>query len=168
MAKTIVAGWPGDVMILDPFGDEWPSPKSGQIYLFSDIEPYLLAAIKSENRLLVVDETGYMIDRYEKEHHWLATQSRHSGHSAIFISQRYTQIPPIIRAQASELWAFSTPPKDAAAVGEDYLRVDMDKILPRLPQFHAVRLNRFKPAQRVRVVPGDDPKILRVDKSKKV
>ncbi len=135
------------VWVLDPCDDDqW----ADGCRVFNDIETFLPAVRSKTDLFLFVDESGYSLDRYEPEHNWLATTSRHQGHSVTFIGQRFTQLAPIIRTNCSQCYMFAQPRKDIEAVAEEF---NEDSLLeaPKLQQFEFVRLGRFSPPLHGRV-----------------
>ncbi len=134
--------------VLDPIGDVWPD----KVILYSEIDKYINDLQSSENVFGFVDESGYMLDRYEPQHAWLATTSRHQGHSITFIGQRFTQLSPIIRTNCSQCFMFAQPRADIEAIAEEY---NDDTIItaPKLKQFEFLRLARFDSPYRGTVNP---------------
>lgn len=149
-ARAVVKNWPGRVLVMDIMQDDWP----GKAVETFDAMPAFMAAAQGETDcLLVIDESGYSLDRYDVEHHWLATQSRHNGHSAVFIAQRYQQLPPIVRLQAAVLTAFQSGYKDSVLIGEEFNFPAAKDIIPNLKLLRAVKLTIGKAPVYLRVYP---------------
>lgn len=88
----------------------------------------LAKMVRHAGRLvLVVDETGTWTDasnhpachQAKAELVSLATNGRHKGVALVVVAQRAAQIPPGVRSQASEWWAFrQDEPSDLEALAE--------------------------------------------------
>jgi hypothetical protein len=90
--------------VLDPFCDpEWNAD-----YITANGEEFLTYVKRSRNHFLFVDESGTTIGRYNSEMDWLATTSRHLGHSSFFIGHRATQVSTIIRSNSHRAFVFAT------------------------------------------------------------
>jgi len=90
--------------VLDPFND----PEWGADFITADGEEFLKYVKRSRNHFLFVDESGTTIGRYNSEMDWLATTSRHLGHSSFFIGHRATQVSTIIRSNSHRAFVFAT------------------------------------------------------------
>lgn len=90
--------------VLDPFCD----PEWGADYITANGEEFLSYVKRSRNHFLFVDESGTTIGRYNSEMDWLATTSRHLGHSSFFIGHRATQVSTIIRSNSHRAFVFAT------------------------------------------------------------
>ena len=149
-ARAVVKNWPGRVLVMDIMQDDWAGKN---VETFDDMTAFMAAAQDETDCLLVIDESGYSIDRYDVEHHWLATQSRHNGHSAVFIAQRYQQLAPIVRLQAAVLTAFQSGYKDSVLIGEEFNFPAAKDIIPNLRLLRAVKLTIGKSPSYIRVYP---------------
>jgi len=90
--------------VLDPFCDpEWKAD-----FITANGEEFLEYVKRSRNHFLFVDESGTTIGRYNSEMDWLATTSRHLGHSSFFIGHRATQVSTIIRSNSHRAFVFAT------------------------------------------------------------
>ena len=58
-------------------------------------------------------------DKRGREFHWLATQGRHWGHRCHFISQGQKGIAHQVRANCTDLYAFSLYPAEAAKLFQE-------------------------------------------------
>lgn len=99
---------------------------------------------------LFIDEAGASLDRYAESFSWLTTQSRHHGHVCHLITQRAQQISPTVRNQCSTLYIFNVNGKDAKIYAEDF-NSPLALEAPSLPQGHCIKIQRFKPPQRLRM-----------------
>lgn len=96
------------VAVLDPLHDEWDCD-----FQTADSDEFLAWCKKNKSAMLFIDEGSTAIGRYNPEMEWLATQSRHWGHSSFFICQRGPQLSPNVRDQASKLYLFACSRSDA-------------------------------------------------------
>ena len=70
--------------------------------------------------MVFVDESGDAIGHYNPTMQRLATKGRHWGHSCFFITQKATQIPPIIRDQCGQVFLFGSGSQSAKAIAEEF------------------------------------------------
>ncbi len=66
----------------------------------------------SRECILFIDEAGQVCRNRDTDSYWLATESRHYGHSAFFISQRPSMIALTIRTQCRFLYCFNVNQKE--------------------------------------------------------
>ena len=115
------------VLLLDPLRD--PSYEAD----FRTTEPgeFMKMAFHPESKkcLLVVDEAGMSIGRYNPEMERLATMSRHFGHQSIFVTQSVVQISPIVRNNCENLVMFATGPQAAKMMSEQFGRPEIMETL---------------------------------------
>lgn len=71
-------------------------------------------------RYLFVDEGATSIGRYAKQYNWLATTSRHYGHSTTFISHLLTDVSPEIRSNCPRWILFASRRRDFELASEEY------------------------------------------------
>lgn len=106
-------------MLYDPRQDpDWL--KIADYRVINDVEHYLEIAKQSNSCMLFIDESPDACGHYDKDSFWLATQSRHLGHSCFFITQRAELISPTVRANCDQLYLFKTGKKDAARLAEEF------------------------------------------------
>ena len=67
----------------------------------------------SRECIIFVDEAGQVCRNRDVENYWLATDSRHYGHSVFFIAQRPGMVALTIRTQCKFLYCFFVNNKDA-------------------------------------------------------
>lgn len=97
---------------------------------------------QSRSCALFVDESGAAIGRYAGEMMQVATQSRHFGHKAHFITQRASQLDRTVRDQCSELYVFRVGEYDAKMLSEEYgFKILKDAV--KLPQGCCFKVTRF-------------------------
>lgn len=91
------------VAVLDPLLDpEWEAD-----FITADAAEFLRYVKTNKSHVLVVDESGSAIGRYNEAMNWLATTARHLGHTTFFLMQGATQVDPIIRGQCSKCFMFT-------------------------------------------------------------
>lgn len=133
--------------VLDPLRDpEWATEKQ-----FHEPAEFLAFVKANRSFVLFVDEGGQSIGRYNKEMEWLATQSRHFGHSCFFISQGVTQLPPIIRQQCSKFYVFACGESNSKLIAEE-CNEPLLKSVTRLQPGEFFEVSRFKKTTRNRIV----------------
>jgi hypothetical protein len=108
LAKVLVANAVSrgkNVCVLDPIHSVWKGVG------FQSANPQeFLDHVKTtkDGSLVVVDEAGISIGKYDAEMNWLTTTSRHLGHSAILICHQYSQLSTTIRSQCTVLYVFAS------------------------------------------------------------
>lgn len=106
------------VLVLDPLYDQELQDLSD--WHTDDPDKFLKVVFKNQGCLLVIDEGVSGDKKYNLSLDRLATQSRHLGHQAIFISQRPMMISKTIRAQCGTLVCFQVCAADAKGLAEDF------------------------------------------------
>jgi len=102
------------VMVLDILGSQWPAN-----FQTTNIIEFMNYVSRVKNCYIFIDEAGE-VGKLNKEFYWLATRSRHFGHSVFFITQRSMQLKPIIRGQCQQLFLFCSTKKDCQILYEDF------------------------------------------------
>ena len=117
MARNLQArGW--YVVVLDPIKDPgWQAD-----YIAADVNDLLYILKQSRSCFVFVDEAGQVCGHHDTDNLWLATQSRHWGHSVFFISQRGSQLSKTIREQCSFLYLFACSKTDSAVLANEWNR----------------------------------------------
>ncbi len=133
------------VVVLDPLQDEWDCDMQ-----FTDSVAFLKYCQENTDLFCFIDEGGQSIGRYNKEMEWLATRSRHWGHSCFFISQGCTQLPRIIRAQCSRMYVFAVGKSDTDLLAEECRKDDLRKI-EQFDKGEFFVVERFGPLKRGRI-----------------
>lgn len=108
---------------------------------------FLALAKKTRESYLFVDEGSVSIGRFNVPMEWLATMSRHWGHSAFFITQGMTQLGPTIRNNCSRLYLFACSKSIARLAAEEFNQpevISADRL--RVGEFFIV--SRFDPLRR--------------------
>lgn len=134
------------ILVLDPCLD----PEWGADYLTDDKAEFLRVVKENRSCDLVIDESGETIGRYAKEMAFLATRSRHYGHTSTFIAQRAAQIDRNVRDQCTTLILFSVYKADAQSLAETF----NDDLLLGAAELEAGGCfikERFKPARKINI-----------------
>lgn len=135
------------VAVLDPLCDPGWKAK----FQTDDIEEMREFLEKNRSVYLFVDECGeWFNEGNDTTHAWLATRSRHYGHSVFFISQRAVQIPTTMRGQASRLYLFTSSAYDGKIHAEEWNKPEL-LTCNSLPQFHFYRVSRFDVLEKLRI-----------------
>ncbi len=127
-------------LIFDSEGDDWPAEDAD---IYDDFEAFIARAKTERGRILVVDESGVNVNRWDPDHHWLVTTSRHNGHSTILICHQYMQMPPVMRGQTSVCWAYQQCPEDLEKISREFC-CDRRIMLANIEHYHFLRINKRK------------------------
>lgn len=119
--------------------------------VFEDPFEFLEFAKNNEEFFLFVDEGGQAIGRYNEEMEWLATESRHKGHSCIFISQSLTQVAPIVREQSMLFFLFACGEKNTTLLAEE-CREPLVKKLLKIPKLEFYIVSRFSALEKGKII----------------
>ena len=103
-------------LVLDPLKD----PGFNADYQTDNPDEFLRVVFSSRSCHVYVDESGDAIGHYNPTMQKLATKGRHYGHSCFFITQKATQIPPIIRDQCSQVFLFGSGLQSCKAIAEEF------------------------------------------------
>ena len=104
-----------NILVYDPLLDNWPCT-----FITDDPEHFIDVAHRSINCYLFIDEADTVVSHAHKKNFWLATRSRHLGHSVTFITQRGALISPTVRGQCAFLFLFRSPTKDCKILAEEF------------------------------------------------
>jgi hypothetical protein len=133
--------------VLDPLND----PEYNADYQTSNSEEFLIHAKEKVRELLVVDESGTAIGRYNEPMTWLATTSRHFGKSCIFCMHNPTQTSPMIRDQSSECWLFICTSRIQEMVAEEFNHPEILTQSERLEKGECIFVPRFGEIKKYRL-----------------
>ena len=89
-------------------------------YSTTDKQKFLDTVFKSYNCAVFVDESGQEFDKRNSAMNKLATMSRHWGHSAFFLGQRYTDIPKTVRDQCGRIFIFCISFDDSKILANEF------------------------------------------------
>lgn len=105
---------------------------------------FLAWARRPENQTsyLFIDEGSISVGKYDTQMQWLATMSRHWGHSVFFVTQDATQIAPIIRSNCSRVFLFASPEAAGKRISEEFNQPKL-RGAPRLARGHFYIVSRF-------------------------
>lgn len=104
--------------VLDPLLDEgWESDfhtkNSDQFLTYAKLP-------RPKGGFLFIDEGATSIGRYNVPMEWLATMSRHWGHSATFITPGFTNLSPSIRNSCGRLYLFACAASVTKIASEEF------------------------------------------------
>lgn len=151
------------VLVFDPLFSEYACSER-----FGTIEEFSAAARATQNAHLIVDESGIAFaEGGDRSHAWLATTSRHWGHSTYFAAQRLVQVPPTVRDQCNALFLFTSSRKDGETHADEW-NCEALRECNSLRQFECMRVDRYGSLDRLVIVgrkdvrhvsggPGRDP-----------
>lgn len=130
------------VLVLDPIDDpDWPNDfKTG------DPAEFLEVFWQSQRCAVFIDEAGESVGRYDTVMHKTATKGRHWGHACHYISQRSTQIAPIVRDQCSNLFLFCTAFEDCKTHAKEWNnhKIKMASTLKKGEYVYCTRFGELK------------------------
>lgn len=107
--------------VLDPLYDEgWNCD-----FQTSNSDEFLTWAKSNRSAYLFIDEGSVSIGRYNVPMQWLATMSRHWGHSSYFISQGFTQLPPMVRDNCQVLYLFTAADSVNKIAAEEFNKKEL-------------------------------------------
>lgn len=126
------------VLVLDPLMDpQWQAD-----FMTADEELFLQRFWASRNCFAFMDEGGDSVGRFNTAMQKTATRGRHWGHSCHYITQRATQLAPIVRDQCRHLFAFALSRKDGETLAADFLCDDLLQV-HALGQGDYIHVERF-------------------------
>jgi DNA helicase HerA-like ATPase len=139
-------------LVLDPLCDpDWSQDGTEKnFFQTDDQEDFLRKMYASRSCALFIDESGASIGRYAGPMAVVATQSRHFGHKAHFITQRAVQLDRTIRDQCSTLFVFRVGKKDADTLAEEF-GYDELKTCNELAQGECFKVSRFSAPEKFSV-----------------
>ena len=135
------------VAVLDPICDpDWEAD-----YITDDVEELREYLTKNRSHYVFVDESGAVFNEgNDNSHAWIATRSRHYGHSVFFLAQRAIQIPKTMRDQCSRVYLFTTSASDGKILAEEFNKLELMKC-NTLPKLHFMVSSRFDDVQHYRI-----------------
>ena len=140
LAKDIARRWTragGTAFVLDPLLHTWEATE-----VTADGDRFLALATSHQSCLLVVDEGAETIGRYAGEMRWLATRSRHYGHTAVFVTQRATDVDRTVRDQCRHIAVFAVSAYDVALLVREFPQAGLERAVG-LAQHHYFFASRF-------------------------
>lgn len=135
------------VAVLDPLLDpDWTAD-----IITDDIEDYSRYLEQHRSVYGFVDECGtWFNEGNDTTNAWLATRSRHYGHSMVFIAQRAIQIPKTMRDQCSRLYLFTSSKSDGKIHSEEWNKEALEGC-NTLEQFAFFKVDRYHTCDLLRV-----------------
>lgn len=126
------------LIVLDPLLDpRWSNGiNPGDIFITNNQAKFLHAVWNSKNCIVVVDEAGESIGKYNEVMNRLATRGRHYGHKCFFITQRAKQISTTIRTQCSEIAIFKQSKDDTKDLANEFVE-------PMINEAHTLENGQF-------------------------
>lgn len=129
------------VLVFDPIGNDWPG------HFVTDNIGLLVEEAKNQKCCAIfVDESSDCSKHPDFE--WIFTKARNWGHESHFISQRHTQVPPIIREQVERLYLFRVSKKSANSWAEEFAMPEIETFNAQIGQYE------FVEAYRNQIAPG--------------
>lgn len=113
--------------VLDPLGD--PSFKAD--FQTRNPDEFLAYSFKVQNHILIVDEGGQAIGRYNKPMLALATTVRHKGNFSFFVTHGVTDLAVTIREQCANVFIFATPRRNIELIADNWDQMELLK-MPKL------------------------------------
>lgn len=132
-------------IVLDPFLDpEWNAD-----FITSNPENFLdVVWHKSRGCIVIVDEAGSMVGKFNKVMDELATRGRHWGHKCIFIVQRPKLISTTIRTQCTDIAIFKQSKNDTKDLADEFVE-DMINDAHTLNDGEFILVKRGNPPQKL-------------------
>ncbi len=136
------------VAVLDPLNDpDWKAD-----FVSDDIEAFRAYLESNRKVFAFVDECGQWFNEgNDTTHSWLATRSRHYGHSVTFIAQRAIQVPKTMRDQCGRLYLFTSSQSDGKIHAEEWNKPELMDC-NKLPQLHFFVVDRYNTTKKMRIV----------------
>lgn len=131
------------VLVLDPLKD----PRWQCDFITANQEEFLDVVWKSRRCILMMDEGGKSVGRYNYAMQEVATMGRHWGHSSHFISQDPTQLAPIIRDQCRHVFLFCASDRVGKKLADEFNQPALLEC-GNLKQGEYIRAARFGGASR--------------------
>jgi DNA helicase HerA-like ATPase len=149
LAKRLVTQYKANKtpsLVLDPLFD----PGWGADWQTANQQEFLDTMFQCRKCALFVDESGAAIGRYAGEMAVIATQSRHFGHKAHFLTQRGSQLDKLIRDQCSTLFLFRVSKGDAKTFADEFGYEDILQANSLAPG-ECFKVTRFSPPKKISI-----------------
>lgn len=134
------------VAVLDPIGD----PEFQADYQTKSSEQFLQFAFSNKGYILVVDESGEAIGKYNQPMQKLATSVRHKGNFSFFAAHSATQLPPIVRSQCANVFLFACSRPNFEKISDEWDQPTLLS-LPRLKAGEFYMVPKFGEISRGRI-----------------
>jgi DNA helicase HerA-like ATPase len=119
---------------LDPLSD----PDWGADFITNDPIEFENVWKASRACICVIDEAG-TVGKFSDSIREAATKGRHWGHSFLFLSQRGTQIEPLVRDQCSALFLFRSGMQSRKVLAEEFNAPELLTDVEMLEFHHCTR-----------------------------
>lgn len=106
-------------LVIDPLNDPEFSD-IGADFQTADKDLFYSTVFASENCLVILDEAGQSVGKYDDKMAEIFTKGRHRGHTIVAACQRLTQINKTARDQCNALMLFTCSRKDGEQLAEDF------------------------------------------------
>lgn len=117
----------------------------------ADIDEFCEWMQHSREAFCFVDECGaYFNEGSSTEYYWLATRSRHWGHSVFFLSNRAMQVPRTMRDQTQRLYLFTSAAEDGKLLAAEWNKPEL-VACNALPQFEFFYVSKYDTSKRLRI-----------------
>lgn len=126
--------------ILDDDGPAW-ADLGAHVYIHQD--RFLKAVWASRNALIMVDEAQEYCTLSNTAMHPITTSSRHYGHRAVLIAQRFTKVCTTMRGQCNVVVAFRQGRNDAREMADDFANQELLDGVQKLKEYQYIKADRF-------------------------
>ena len=137
--------------VLDPLGD----PTFAADFSTKDSMEFIRFAYTHSNYILVVDESGRAVGRYNSVMQNLATEIRHKGNLSFFATQGVTQLAPVVRDQCANVFVFNCSRRNFEIIADEFAKPELLKLKTLdkgefyyVPRFGSIRSGRIDFAKR--------------------
>jgi len=119
---------------LDPLSD----PSWGCDFITNDPDKFSQVWKSSRGCAVFIDEAG-TVGKFSETINEAATKGRHWGHSFFFLSQRATQIEPLVRDQCGALFLFRSGLQSRKTLAEEFDAPQLLESVEMLEFHHCTR-----------------------------
>jgi hypothetical protein len=102
--------------VLDPLGD----PAFNADFQTKDSNEFLRFAFTHTGYILIIDESGRAVGRYNRPMQALATDIRHKGNFSFFATQGVTQLSNIVRDQCANVFLFLSSRRNVEIIADEW------------------------------------------------
>lgn len=115
----------GKSILIDPLCD----PEFNADFQTDKQDEFLKMVFSSRRCLVLADESGESVGRYNDTMNVLATRGRHWGHTCVFSCQKATQLAPLVRDQCEGLFLFKSGLRSIDLLKDDFACKEIDRAL---------------------------------------
>jgi hypothetical protein len=130
------------VLVLDPLQDPgWQAD-----FITDDPGKFLDVFWKSRSCMAFMDEGGESVGRYDLAMQKTATRGRHCGHVCHYVTQKATQLAPVVRDQCTRLFLFCSSTRDGKILADEFNRPELEgcSALKQGEYFYAVKMGTIQ------------------------